>query len=193
MCEPVIRPLPAGDIPPEARPPLERLSGRPESCNLLRTVAHSPAALGAFAGQVAAAGDMRLPGRIREAIALCVAELNGSKYCLAAHKAWFDCLGEDADTIRRFRQGLSEDPREQTLLALTTKLVLDRGHHTKFAVETARELGVSDEEIVEVVALVALNTFTNYLTSLAETEIEFPSDERSGIPRLICDSEQPRR
>jgi AhpD family alkylhydroperoxidase len=133
---------------------------------------------------------MRLPPRTREAIALRVAELNGCDYCLAAHTAFFDSLGEEPETIRLFCQGLSADPKEQTLLALSTKLVVDRGHHTRLAVEAAREVGVRDEEIVEVVALVALYTFVNYLNSLAQTEIDFPTADHS--ERLIADQERPQ-
>ena len=121
---------------------------------------------------MAVAERMSLPVRTREAIALRVAELNDCDYCRSSHAERLDSLGEDGETIRRFRLGLSEDPREQTLLGVATKLVVDRGHHTRFAVEAAREVGVGDEEILEVVALVSLHTFANYLNSLARTKVE---------------------
>ena len=191
MSVPVIPPVPESNIPRRALTSLEWSSGCPqESYNFLRTVAHSPAALDALAAQVSAVDHMRIPPRTREAIALRVAELNGCDYCLAAHTAFFDCLGEEPETIRHFRQGLSDDPKEQTLLALATKLVVDRGHHTRLAVEAAREMGVRDEEIVEVVTLVALNTFANYLNSLAQTEIDFPAVDHG--ERLIADQERPQ-
>lgn len=38
----------------------------------------------------------------------------------------------------------------------------------------AREAGVSDAELLEVVANVALNVFTNYFNIVAGTEIDFP-------------------
>ena len=191
MSEPVIPPVPQDRIPRKALTPLARMSGRPEqSCNSLRTVARSQAALEALAAQISATSHMRLPSRTREAIALRVAELNGCDYCLAALTALLDCRGEDTETTHRFRQGLSDDPKEQTLLALATKLVVDRGHHTRFAVEAAREVGVRDQEIVEVVALVALDTFANYLNSLAQTEIDFPAIDH-GEP-LIADQERPQ-
>jgi hypothetical protein len=43
-----------------------------------------------------------------------------------------------------------------------------------------RQAGFSDGEIVEVVAITALNVFTNYLNRVAETDIDFPV-VRSGI------------
>jgi alkylhydroperoxidase family enzyme len=41
-------------------------------------------------------------------------------------------------------------------------------------VETLRAAGVSDQEIVEVIAAVAVNIFTNYFNHIAGTEIDFP-------------------
>jgi len=132
--------------------------------HFLGLAAHSTAALGSMAAQLRAAAEMRLEPRIRQAIALRVAELNGCArgLCPAIEGA----APPDAATLRRYRLGLADDPREQVLLALTTKLVEDRGHHTRCAVEAARQLGATDEEIVEVVALVGLHTFANYLQSV---------------------------
>jgi alkylhydroperoxidase family enzyme len=39
---------------------------------------------------------------------------------------------------------------------------------------SVREAGATDAELLEVVALVALNIFTNYLNIVADTEIDFP-------------------
>ena len=79
-------------------------------------------------------------------------------------------------------EALSDDHQEQTLLALATKLVVDRGHHTRCALEAARQVCVPDEEIVEVVALVGLHTFTNYLSSLAGTESDLPELDELSAP-----------
>jgi alkylhydroperoxidase family enzyme len=131
--------------------------------HFLGLVAHSTAALTALATQFRAAAGMRLPSRLRHAIALRVAELNGCQRSLVLP-------GDpqpDAATARRYRQGLADDPKEQALLALATKLVLERGHHTRCAVEASRQLGAGDDEIVEVVALVGLHTFANYVENVA--------------------------
>ena len=37
-----------------------------------------------------------------------------------------------------------------------------------------REAGYGDGELVELVALVALNVLTNYLNEVAQTDIDFP-------------------
>lgn len=129
----------------------------------LRLAAHSTPSLQSAAAQLREAAGMRLPPRLRHAIALRVAELNGCPSGLAPS----DGAPPDAATAGRYRRGLTDDPKEQALLALATKLVLERGRHTRCAVEAARQLGAGDEEIVETVALVGLFTFANYLESVA--------------------------
>lgn len=42
------------------------------------------------------------------------------------------------------------------------------------ALDDAREAGLTDPELLEVVASVALTVYTNYLNLVAETEIDFP-------------------
>ncbi len=142
--------------------------------NVLRTAAHSPVALRSLWALMELAAEMDLPDRTRHAIALRVAQLDDCAYCLAAHGADARELGLDEGDVLRFRQGRSHDPKEQALLALVTKLVTQRGHGARLVIDSARELGVSDEELVDVVALVALHAFTNCLTVLADTEIDFP-------------------
>jgi alkylhydroperoxidase family enzyme len=156
-----LRPVESGGAKAEAA---ALLGGRAASGHrLFRLAAHSTPALEALAAQVRAAADMRLAPRIRHAIALRVAELNGCERCLAAAGA----PPPDTATASRHRRGLADDPKEQALLALATKLVLERGHHTRCAVEAAQQLGAGDDEIVEVVALVGLHTFASYLENVA--------------------------
>jgi alkylhydroperoxidase family enzyme len=52
--------------------------------------------------------------------------------------------------------------------------VKHRGHLPTTEVETLRAAGVTDQEIVEVIATVAVNIFTNYFNHIADTEIDFP-------------------
>jgi len=157
----VLRPVSPDEVSPEVPASPEGTAG----AHFLGLAAHSAAALASMSAQLRAAAEMRLAPRIRQAIALRVSELNGCARspCVAIDGA----APLDAAATRRYRLGLAHDPKEQVLLALTTKLVLERGHHTRCAVEAARQLGAGDEEIVEVVALVGLHTFANYLDSVA--------------------------
>ncbi|MHC4134054.1 MAG: carboxymuconolactone decarboxylase family protein [Planctomycetota bacterium] len=159
--EVVLRPVDPDDLSREVAAVLEGAAA-PEG-HFLRLVAHSTPAVTAMVAQFRAAAGMRLTPRLRHAIALRVAELNGCERCLVLPGG----SPPDAAAAYRYRKGLADDPKEQALLALATKLVLERGHHTRCAVEAAKQLGAADDEIVEVVALVGLHTFANYLDNVA--------------------------
>ena len=86
--------------------------------SLLLVLAHSPAALESLDSQLAAADSMRLSAHLRIAIAMRVAHLHGCDLG-STFRGNRDPI--DPDTACRYRMGLSDDAREQALLALTTK------------------------------------------------------------------------
>jgi AhpD family alkylhydroperoxidase len=55
--------------------------------NLMGTMAQSPAVLEGYLNFSGALGGGSLPAKLREQIALVVAETNGCAYCLSAHSA----------------------------------------------------------------------------------------------------------
>jgi alkylhydroperoxidase family enzyme len=57
---------------------------------------------------------------------------------------------------------------------LALLLVNERGRISDETLASARSAGLSDAEIIEIVANVALNVLTNFANNLAETEIDFP-------------------
>jgi uncharacterized peroxidase-related enzyme len=154
------------------------IRGGPTTLEL--TLATSPAALeGYFAFLVALGGGLLTP-RVREQIALAVADANGSDYCLAEHAAAGRRAGlSDAD-IADSRASSSEDPRADAALQFAHAVLAHRGHLSDDDLERVRAAGWSDGEIAELVANVALNVFTNYVTNVARTELDLPRvDERT--------------
>jgi uncharacterized peroxidase-related enzyme len=140
--------------------------------NLFLTAANSPAALEAMLGLFKSTGKSSLGAKTGEQIAIAVAQANGCGYCLSAHTAIGKMHGLDAATLAGARRGASADPKTAASLALA--IVETRGKVSDAALATARAAGVTDAEITEVVAHVALNIFTNYLNNVAETVIDFP-------------------
>lgn len=145
--------------------------------NVYLTAAHSPAALQSLWFQVGAAAQMRLPARHREMVALRVAQFNGCSYSLAAHTAAAEKVGIDSEQALKYRGGKGDDDKEQALLDLVTRMVEHRGHHSGFEVERVRKAGFTDSEIVEVIALIGLYTYTNYLDCVANTKLDYPPVE----------------
>jgi len=150
--------------------------------NLFKVAALSPAALEGLIGLSGALGSGTLPAKIRESLAIAVAEVNGCDYCLSAHALIGKGAGlSDAD-ISLARSGRAADGKAEAALAFARAVVATRGKVDDADLARAHQAGLGDGEIVEIVAQVALNIFTNYLNSVAETEIDFPV-VRSGAPR----------
>ena len=73
-------------------------------------------------------------------------------------------------------------------MALVTKVVKDHGHHAGFVIETARQMGVTEAEIIEVIALIALHTFTNYVNNVANTDLDRHLSEVTVEPLDVPDA-----
>ena len=142
--------------------------------NLIRTLAHSPAALQAYLDLGKALGGGSLDAKTREAIALTVAGENGCDYCASAHTAIGRHLGVAATELAENLEGRSGDAKVAAILGFARALVAKRGWVSDADVGDAREAGVSDGEIAEVVAVVAANIFSNYFNHVAGTEVDFP-------------------
>jgi len=147
--------------------------------NLYATIGHSPASLGGLLGWDKGLGEAgNLSRRELEQLNLHISELNGCGYCLAAHAALGKLTGLSPDEIDQARLGQGATPREQALLALARRVVRSGGGRSGTELAAAREAGVSDAAIVDVIAVVALKTFTNAVALVAHTDLDFPRTPR---------------
>ena len=142
--------------------------------NLFRLVALSPAALQAFLGFNGALSKA-LDVKTRERIALAVAQINGCDYCLSAHSYLGLNLAKiDAAEIALNRQGGSSDAKANAAVAFAAKVTTARGKVSDADIALVKAAGFSDGQVIEIVALVAENVFTNFVNIVAQTEIDFP-------------------
>jgi uncharacterized peroxidase-related enzyme len=148
--------------------------------NMTRAMANSPAVLNGYLSLSGALSKGSLSAKLREQIALVVAQTNGCDYCLAAHSTIGKMVGLGADQILDSRRGTSIDPKTDTMIQFARQIVDDRGHVSDAHIAQVRAAGLDDGAIAEVVANVALNIFTNYFNHVAETEIDFPRVEPLG-------------
>lgn len=142
--------------------------------NMMATMAQSHAALDAYLAFSGALSKGVLDAKAREQIALAVGQANQCDYCLAAHGAIGTMVGLKQDEIVGARLGKASDPKRAAILGLATRIVETRGNLRDADVAAARAAGVSDGELAEVVANVALNIYTNYFNHIAGTEVDFP-------------------
>ncbi len=155
--------------------------------NIVRTMAASTAVLEAYLSFSAALGKGRLPAKLREQIALVVAEANGCDYCLAVHTAIGKKVGLTEDAIVESRRANSESSKDKAALQFARNVVRTRGDVRDQDVDHLRTLGFTDGEIAEIVANVAINLFTNYFNHVARTEVDFPqAPSLTEAPSCAC-------
>lgn len=142
---------------------------------MFRAVANSPAALQSMWGSFGALGGGTLGARLGELIAVAVADRNGCEYCLAAHTALGQGAGLSANELGSAQGGESHDARTQAALRFALKLVEARGQASAAEVQALRAAGFDDGQVVEVIAHVALNLFTNYVNLALAVPVDFPA------------------
>ncbi len=151
--------------------------------NLFRVFATAPAALEGLMGLSAALARGTLDEKTREQLALAIAESNLCAYCLSGHTAIATKIGLSRVEIDDAIRASATNARTDAILKLARSIVVQRGELTDADLARARAVGLSDGEIVETVANVALNIFENYMSHIARVPIDFPqheSRERSG-------------
>lgn len=141
--------------------------------NFVRVLANAPAALEGFLGLYVIAGKGALDAGTRERIALAVAEANGCQYCVSAHTAIAGSIGLAASEIAAARRGGSSEAKAAAAVAFARALAISMGEVTAAQFDAARA-ALDEEEIVEVIAHVALNIFTNLIGKSTQVAIDFP-------------------
>jgi len=142
---------------------------------MFRAVANSSAALKSMWGSFGALGGGTIPAKLGEQIAVAVADRNACEYCLAAHTVLGRKAGATAQEMTDAQHGESADPQTAAALRFALKLVNDRGQVGDADVQALRNAGFGDEQVVEILAHVALNLFTNYVNVAFAVPVDFPA------------------
>ena len=141
--------------------------------NVFRVLGNAPAALEGYLNfdRALAAGSFN--GKIREQIALAVAESNLCSYCLSAHTFLGARAGLTRKEIADAGRAVAATTETEAILKLARDIVVQRGEISDADLERARASGLTDGKVVETVANVALNIFTNYINHVARTVVDF--------------------
>ena len=143
---------------------------------MVRTMASSPAVLGGYLELSRAMKRSKLPRPIAERISLAIQQRLGCAMCLAAHTAAAQAAGVPADEIAAARRGESSDPRLAAILKFAVHAHAEPASIGAAAIDTLREHGFSDNQILDVVGLVSLNVLTGTFNLVAGLE---PADTAS--------------
>ena len=159
-----------------AKPLFDEIKGAfGKAPNMSRAVANSPAALKSMWGASGALGAGTIDAKVGEKIAVAVADRDACAYCLAAHTLLGKNAGASGQDMADAQAGHSDDPKTAAALAFALKLVEHRGQMADADIEALRAAGFGDGQIVEIIAHVALNLFTNYVNIALDVPVDFPS------------------
>jgi AhpD family alkylhydroperoxidase len=167
---PRLEALDRGDatIDPKAAELLDGLAARGrEPGPMIRTMANAPALLRGYLDLNRAMKRAHLDRRITERISLAAQEWIGCDYCLAAHTDAARQLGLSEADIELARQGTATEPAVAAIVAFGLQVLAAPAEIGDEDVERLREHGYSDEQIAEVVGLVALNLLTGAFNLVA--------------------------
>lgn len=143
--------------------------------NMFKAVANSKAALASLWGSFGALSGGTLSAQLGEKIAVAVANRNSCDYCLAAHTALGQKAGASAGDMQAAQIGQSDDPKTAAALKFALAIVENRAGIGDSDVTALRQVGFADEQIVEILAHVALNLFTNYVNVAFAVPVDFPA------------------
>lgn len=142
--------------------------------NMFKAVANSPAALQSMWAAFGALGSGTLGAPLGEQIAVAIANRNRCGYCLAAHTMLGQNAGVSAAEMAEAQVGRSANAKTAAALAFALKVVEQRAQVTDADVASLRAAGFGDEQVVEIMAHVALNLFTNYINVALDVPLDFP-------------------
>ena len=169
-------PLHTRDSAPEASKPL---LAQVESTfgfvpNLTATLAESPAAL---AGYLQFSSTIQehsaLSPQEQQIVMLAVSEANGCDYCMAAHSLIAGMAQVPEETVATLRECRElTDPKEAALATFARGVIEHRGWVPESDQEAFLAAGFTQRQLLDVVAIVALKTLSNYANHLAHTPLD---------------------
>ena len=145
--------------------------------NFLGVLAGSPAALRAYARFRAELRKGSLPAQALERIALAVAAHFRSAPGIALHTRTARQAGLGIDEVALAQQWESRDPSEAALLRYLQPLLTERAHAPAHLHEEAHEAGWSDEQLLEAIAVLSLESFTAMVNVAGEVPVDGSFEE----------------
>ena len=164
-------------VPADSKPTLDAFTKNIGfTPNMMAAFAQSPIAFNAWAallGSLSKALDVKT----RDSIGLAVSEVNGCNYCLTVHNFTAELPAEE---IILAREGHASDPKRDAVVQFARKVIQTRGEISDADLKAVRDAGYTDANVMEIVALVAMYSLTNFFNNVFDPEKDFPAVTRSG-------------
>ena len=148
--------------------------------NMMSTFALSPIAFNAWAtllGGLSKALDVKT----RDSIGLAVSEVNGCNYCLTVHSFTAEHMAKlPGEEVILARKGHASEPKRDAAVQFARKVIETRGKISDADFKAVRDAGYTEANIMEIVALVAMYSMTNFFNNVFDPEQDFPAVAPAG-------------
>jgi alkylhydroperoxidase family enzyme len=85
-----------------------------------------------------------------------------------------------SDEIILARKGLARDLKRNAALQFAKKIIETRGHVTDGDLAAVRAAGYTEANVIEIVALVAMYSLTNFFNNVFDPDKDFPAVAAAG-------------
>lgn len=162
-------------VPAESKPTLDAFTKSIGfTPNMMASFAQSPIAFNAWATLLGGLSKS-LDVKTRDGIGLAVSEVNGCNYCLTVHSFTAEHLAKlPADEIILARKGHASDPKRDAALQFARKVIETRGQVSDADLKAVRDAGYTEANVIEIVALVAMYSLTNFFNNVFDPDKDFP-------------------
>jgi alkylhydroperoxidase family enzyme len=160
--------------PEKSKPALEQLQQAFGVLpNIAAVIANSPKLVTSLVGLFQQIHSIGLTEQENQIVLLTDAVANSSKYAVAFHTALALQQGVRPEETNAIRDGHTpKDRRFAALSTLAKTLIEKRGHLSEQEFAAFLDAGFTTEQIMEVIAIVAASTITNYAGTIADPPLE---------------------
>ena len=160
----------------DSGPGADLLNGplKEKQINIFKGLAVHDGVLQAFLGFAGGAKGGALTDVEHEVVALVCAAKRKCEYCTAAHSVIAAGAGLSDDQVVAIRKGNVDDDRHQALIDFTAAIIESDGFVSDDQLAAFRGAGYDDKGVIEVIAAITVNTFTNLYNHVNETAVDFP-------------------
>jgi len=146
--------------------------------NLPAVIANSPKLINSLVGLFGQVHSPGLSEAENQIVLLTDAVTNSSTYAVAFHTALALQQGISPDETTAIRERrLPADKRFAALSTLAKALIEKRGHMNEQELNSFTAAGFTKEQVLEVIAIVAASTITNYAGTIVNPPLEDPFRE----------------
>ncbi|WP_299794947.1 carboxymuconolactone decarboxylase family protein [uncultured Shewanella sp.] len=141
--------------------------------NLLGYMAAAPALLNSYVYMSEQVSHTELSPTERQVVMMTVNRFHECRYCMAGHSQYAQSNGIDMGIIHAIRDDTPLDNHKlATLRSFTLNMVKQRGVVSRTLVDAFFKAGYSQQNALEIIAMIAFKVMSNYTNHLVGTELD---------------------